>query len=314
MIAVTGAAGFIGSRVALSLAQKGERLILVDKLEAFKAHSYTSSIKSAPLIDAKPGFTEKMPIQPKLMIHMGAITDTGEKDPVKLAAWNTEATKVLWLYCAEHKIPFIYASSAATYGDGRLGFSDDHRKTRELKPLNPYGVSKHQFDLWALEQKIAPPGWWGLKFFNVYGANEEHKGAMASAVFHGFHQIQKTGALTLFRSHNPDYKDGEQARDFITVEDILSIIDFLRAARPESGLYNCGTGRATTYLEMADALFASLDKPVKINWIDTPEVYRAAYQYRTQAEMQKLKLAGYLTGFADIGAGVKRYAAKLLST
>jgi len=310
-VIVTGAAGFIGSQIAARILPSS--LILVDKLSLFKERGYnTSLLSSADIIEAEDVFFEALPSLGPLswIIHMGAITNTAETDKVALKKWNVDYTKHLWEYCTQNKVNFIYASSAATYGKGENSFSDDHSKVSNLKPLNLYGQSKQEFDLWALEQikgGLTPPLWYGLKFFNVFGPNEGHKGPMASSIWHGYNQVKNTGTMTLFKSHNPDFKDGEQARDFIFIDDILQIIDFLLGKKPASAIYNCGTGKAGTFLDVAHCLFESLGQTKKINWIDTPQQYRAAYQYRTEAMVDKLYKAGYTRAFTPLLEAVNKY-------
>ena len=218
----------------------------------------------------------------------------------------------IWVYCTAFRVPLIYASSAATYGSGELGYRDDHELVKKLQPLNPYGVSKNEFDKWALGEKISPPFWAGLKFFNVYGPNEYHKGRMASVIFHAYNQILTTGKVKLFRSHNPKYKDGEQLRDFIYVDDVCAVMYWMMEMKPASGLYNLGTGRARTFNDLVSAIFVSIDKPVTIEYIDTPEDIRDKYQYFTEADMNKLRRAGYDTSFCTLEAGVKDYVSHFL--
>jgi ADP-L-glycero-D-manno-heptose 6-epimerase len=321
MIVVTGAAGFIGSNIALSLcAQRpADSFLLIDHAELFKKYPYTHGISNKTYMDAEE-FLKKLALKEfsnsissdiSIVIHMGAITNTGEKDTEALAKWNSEYTKSVWKFCCENKIDFIYASSAATYGDGRQGFSDDHSGIKNLRPLNPYGQSKQDFDLWALEQSKSPPNWYGLKFFNVYGPNESHKARMASSIWHGYNEIKKNAVMTLFKSHNPDFKDGEQARDFIYIDDILNIVDFLIGDNPQSGIYNCGTGRASTFSELSESLFHNMNLTPKINFIPTPLEFRAGYQYKTEAVMTKLKSAGYHNEFTKLGDGVKKYLSSI---
>jgi ADP-L-glycero-D-manno-heptose 6-epimerase len=209
-------------------------------------------------------------------------------------------------------LPLIYASSAATYGGGEHGFDDSHALVPKLRPLNPYGWSKQQFDLWALEQAAAPPFWAGLKFFNVYGPNEYHKGRMASVIYHAFHQIQQTGKLRLFRSHRDEYADGEQLRDFVYVKDLTAVVRFLLTQAAPSGLYNLGTGQARSFNDLGRAVFASLDREPVIEYIDTPADIRAAYQYFTEAKMAKLRRAGYGHDFTSLETGVTDYVREYL--
>jgi ADP-L-glycero-D-manno-heptose 6-epimerase len=225
---------------------------------------------------------------------------------------NVEYSKNIWSYCAEKFIPLVYASSAATYGRGDLGYKDDHDLVEKLHPLNPYGISKNEFDKWALKQITHPPFWTGLKFFNVYGPNEYHKGRMASMIFHGFNQIQKTGKVKLFKSHKPEFKDGEQLRDFIYVEDVAAVCYWLIENRIASGLYNLGTGKARTFNDLVNATFAAMRKEPVIEYIDIPEDIRDKYQYFTEADMNKLKKAGYTKTFFSLEEGVDKYVRRFL--
>ncbi len=306
---ITGAYGFIGASAAHTLLDKGQPdLILVDKPEYAKTRGCVKGLEHLPFIDREKLFGEL----PKLknitaVIHLGACTDTGNHDETYMRKMNTDYTKKLWQWCSEQKIPLIYASSGATYGRGEEGYSDAHADIPKYKPLNVYGKSKHEFDLWALEQKTAPPRWYGLKFFNVYGMNENHKGRMASPIFHGFHQIQTTGKMSLFRSHKEGIADGEQKRDFVFVDDIVKLVLFCLEKNPPSGIYNCGTGQARTFVDLAKALFKAIGKEPNIEWIDTPEKFRAGYQYFTQADMTKMKKAGYSEPFLSIEEGVAKY-------
>jgi ADP-L-glycero-D-manno-heptose 6-epimerase len=316
MIIVTGAAGFIGSKLALIINKQepGEELLLVDHLGFFKVRPYCSSIEKKELFDAST-FLENLKNfkDVKSVIHMGAITNTAEKDEAALTKWNVEYSQRLWNYCSDRQIPFIYASSAATYGNGSNGFADSHDSLEKLLPLNLYGKSKHTFDLWALNQKSSPLNWYGLKFFNVFGPHESHKERMASSVWHGYQEITKTSAMTLFKSHNPNYKDGDQARDFIFIEDIINIVNFLLAKKPLSGIYNCGTGEASSFIDLSNALFSNLKLSPKIKWVDTPVEFRAGYQYKTQAQTDKLRAAGYTRSFTSMPEGVAEYLQYLKS-
>jgi ADP-L-glycero-D-manno-heptose 6-epimerase len=265
-------------------------------------------LESLPFIDREKLLGELPQLQNiTAVIHLGACTDTGNHDQAYMWKMNTDYTKKIWEWCAEKKIPLIYASSGATYGKGEEGYSDDHKDIPKYKPLNVYGRSKHEFDLWVLEQKAAPPRWYGLKFFNVYGMDENHKGRMASPIFHGFHEILKTGKQTLFRSHKEGIKDGEQKRDFIFVDDIVKLCLFCLEKNPPSGIYNCGTGQARTFLDVSKALFKAVGKESKIEWVETPEKFRAGYQYFTQANMAKMRNAGYQEPFLSIEEGVSKY-------
>ena len=336
MIILTGAAGFIGSQIAERLGQH-HRLILVDRPEHFRNRGYVDSGETTlvdwahgqdnresrhKILDREyfPKILQKIHRDDEVLvpkgekiewvIHLGACTDTAETRKDFLDTWNVEFSKSIWNWCAQEKVPLIYASSGATYGNGELGFSDSWETALQLKPMNPYGQSKQDFDLWVHEQihaKKMPPYWYGLKFFNVYGPHEGHKGPMASAVLHSFRHIQRTGSCKLFRSAKSDVKDGEQSRDFIHVDDIANIIDFMMDKKPKSALYNCGTGKARTFYSMMEALFAALDKPIKVDWIDTPEQYKKAYQYFTEADMSRLLAVGYDRPFKSLEDGVASY-------
>lgn len=310
-ILVTGAAGFVGARFVESTIKRGFPVVCVDQLSHFKTrpeHAELFKGPVGPLVDREQ-LWEWLAARPPLsaIVHLGACTRTTELDHAYLERINTEYSKKLWTYAFENKIPFIYASSAATYGAGEHGYVDNEALFSKLKPLNPYGESKQRFDLWALEQERlgkTPPQWSGFKFFNVYGFGERHKGPMASVVLQGFDQIQKTGRLKLFRSHREGIKDGEQKRDFIYVADVVKVLEFALHAPLSRGIYNLGTGRARSFLDLARATFGALGVAEAIDFIDTPEVLRERYQYFTQAEMQKLKAAGYAEPFTQLEDGV----------
>jgi ADP-L-glycero-D-manno-heptose 6-epimerase len=234
-------------------------------------------------------------------------------------ALNLEYSKQIWQYCTTKNIPLMYASSAATYGAGENGYNDAHDGVASLKPLNPYGVSKNEFDKWALTQTEGPANWTGLKFFNVYGPGEYHKGRMASVIFHSFNQIKETGKVKLFKSHKPDYQDGEQLRDFIYVKDVVSVIGWMlesmlgkKWASTNNGLYNLGTGEARSFIDLVRATFDGLAMDPNIEFIDMPMDIRETYQYFTEASMEKLKAAGYKTGFTSLEEGVQDYVAHYL--
>jgi len=309
-IAITGAAGFIGSCLVASLNASGfEQLILVDdfsdeqKVYNLKGKKYIHKVHRDQFIDwckAHPGTVQ-------YIFHLGARTDTTLHDYSIFKKLNVDYSKELWEYCTGEQIPLVYASSAATYGDGAFGYKDDERVIPSLIPLNAYGQSKNDFDIWALEQKHQPPFWAGLKFFNVYGPNEYHKKRMASVIFHAYRQIKERGYIKLFRSHNPDYKDGEQMRDFIYVKDVISVATWLMQQQPGSGIYNLGTGKARSFNALANAVFTTLHLPGKIDYIDTPEDIREKYQYFTEAEMSKLKKAGYTREFYTLEQGIADY-------
>lgn len=310
MIVLTGAAGFIGSCMLRKLNDEGfQDIVLVDDFSSegkrpnYEGKTYTRCVprhEFAAWVSGKEALIQ-------FVIHLGARTDTTEMDVGIFNQLNLAYSKMVWQLCAQHQIPLIYASSAATYGGGEWGYEDAHELVPRLRPLNPYGQSKNDFDAWALAQESAPFFWAGLKFFNVYGPNEYHKGRMASVVYHTFHQIQRTGRMRLFRSHHPDFNDGEQQRDFIYVKDVVEVIQFLMEERPRSGLYNLGTGTARTFQDLATQVFLSLDRDVLIEYIDTPKDIRANYQYFTQAAMYKLRENGYQRSFYSLEAGIDDY-------
>ena len=314
-ILITGAAGFIASQMAKLLNQKGfKQLYLVDDFSREDKKENFISLQFIELIDREhiQSFFERN-IQIDFVIHLGARTDTTEMDYSIHEYLNLNYSKIMWEYCTKNNVPIIYASSAATYGNGEFGYDDNHEVIEKLIPLNPYGVSKNEFDKFAIKETTTPPNWYGLKFFNVYGPNENHKGRMASVVYHAFHQIKKTGSLKLFRSHNPNYLDGEQMRDFIYVFDLVNVIFWLMKEKPSSGIYNLGSGKAETFLELGNAVFKALELEPKIDFIDTPEDIREKYQYFTEANMQKLIKSGYTDIFKNIEEGAIDYVKNYLS-
>ncbi len=258
-------------------------------------------------------YFEKVASQVEVVFHLGARTDTMSEDIQVFEKLNVRYSKDIWSICARYSIPLIYASSAATYGDGQFGFSDDHSGLVHLKPLNAYARSKHEFDIWTLTQKSTPPHWHGLKFFNVYGPNEGHKGRMASVIFHAWHQIRDTGKLKLFKSHRPDFNHGGQQRDFIYVKDVHDMMWNIYAAKPESGIYNVGTGIARTFEDLGKASFDALDVPVNIEYIDMPAELLDKYQYHTQADMTKWNKAGLDLPATPLEAGIKNYIQQYLN-
>ena len=317
MIVVTGAAGFIASFLAQELNQSGRNdLLLVDdfsrkdKVNNHKNIQCHSRIERTVFIDWFSNNHSKV----DFVFHLGARTYTTEMNYSIHEALNVNYSKDIWSICTSRKIPLIYASSAATYGLGEHGYTDDHEIVSKLAPLNPYGEAKNNFDKWVLNQTATPPFWVGVKFFNVYGPNENHKGRMASVVFHTFHQIQKTGGMKLFRSHNENYKDGEQLRDFIYVKDVVSILLFLAENKIASGLYNAGTGKARSFNDLASLTFRALDLKPNISFIYTPPDIRDKYQYFTEASMQKLITAGYSKSFHTLEEGVSDYVQNYLNT
>jgi ADP-L-glycero-D-manno-heptose 6-epimerase len=339
-IVVTGAAGFIGSCLVGFLNNAGfEKLILVDdfsikeKEPNLKGKKYISKVEREEFFD----WLEKENPEIYFFYHIGARTDTTEFDYSVHEHLNVEYSKKVWHYCAQKNVPLVYASSAATYGSGELGYKDDESIIEKLRPLNPYGISKNEFDKWALRQAQddtlrqaqddtlrqaqgdSPPKWAGLKFFNVYGPNEYHKGRMASVIFHSYNQIKKNGFVKLFKSHKKEFKDGEQLRDFIYVKDVLKICFwFLECWQKDpqtfiSGIYNVGTGKARSFNDLVNATFSALDKRTQIEYIDMPEDIRETYQYFTEADMDKIHAAGYSQPFYSLEDGIKDYVISYLS-
>jgi len=315
VILVTGAAGFIGSCMTGYLNRKGyNNIIIVDEFDDENKKPNYEDKKIIARIDRHELFDwlRNHPMQIDFVFHLGARTDTTEFDYAILEELNVDYSKKIWNYCVEKNIPLIYASSAATYGGGELGYKDDHELPYKLNPLNPYGKSKNEFDKWVLREKKQPPYWAGLKFFNVYGPNEYHKGRMASVIFHSFNQIKTSGKVKLFKSHTKEYKDGEQLRDFVYVKDVVDICYWLMNEKPASGLYNLGTGKARTFKDLVTAIFKSLDKELVIEYIDTPLDIRDKYQYFTEADMSKLSDAGYKEDFYSLEEGVETYVKNFL--
>ncbi|MGM0549435.1 MAG: ADP-glyceromanno-heptose 6-epimerase [Bacteroidota bacterium] len=315
MIIITGAAGFIGSNLLTKLNEENYKdIVLVDdfsktnKQMNFEGKAYSQKVDREEF----PQWLRENHRLVQFVFHIGARTDTAEFDEQVFNKLNLNYTKELWQLCTEFGLPMVYASSAATYGDGALGYDDKHELIPKLKPLNPYGESKNEFDKWALEQEKKPFFWAGLKFFNVYGPNEYHKGRMASVVYHAFNQIGETGGMKLFRSHRPDFKDGEQLRDFVYVKDVVEVLYFLMRHRKDSGIYNLGTGQARSFLDLTRATFKAMGKEENISFIDTPEDIRDKYQYFTEAKMEKLRGIGYDKPFTSLEEGVKDYVQNYL--
>jgi ADP-L-glycero-D-manno-heptose 6-epimerase len=310
MIVITGAAGFIGSCVLSRFNAEGlTNLVIVDdfsKREKEKNYSLKTYYQKVERRDFIAWLQNHFEIVEQV-IHIGARTDTTEFNVSLFDELNLNYTKAIWTICAQHNIPLIYASSAATYGLGEFGYEDDEAIIPKLKPLNPYGDSKNDFDKWAITEKHRPPHWYGLKFFNVYGPNEYHKDRMASVIFHAFNQIKQNGKVKLFRSHNPHYADGGQLRDFVYVKDVLNVIWFLYKNKPKNGIYNLGSGKARTFLDLAKATFSALGKESVIDFIDTPADIRDKYQYFTEAKMVKLISQGYKHPFTSLEDGVRDY-------
>jgi ADP-L-glycero-D-manno-heptose 6-epimerase len=316
-IVVTGTAGFIGSVMVQLLNEKGlTNLLLVDdfgveeKRKNWEQKQYTKVIERQAFLDQLMNDEYEIDI----IIHLGARTDTTEFNYAIHEELNVAYSKSLWQYATAKQIPLIYASSAATYGSGEQGYEDSHSILDQLVPLNPYGVSKNEFDKWAIAQTEQPPLWTGLKFFNVYGPNEGHKARMASVIFHAFNQIKSTGVVKLFKSHRTEFKDGEQLRDFIYVKDLVAVIEWMMQAMlsnewntSKNGLYNLGTGKARSFYDLAANTFIAQGLIPNIEFIDMPLDIRDKYQYFTEANMNKLRSAGYDKPFSTLEEGVADY-------
>ncbi|STO31848.1 ADP-L-glycero-D-manno-heptose-6-epimerase [Fusobacterium necrogenes] len=326
MIIVTGAAGMIGSAMVWKLNEMGRNdIVVVDKLRTeekwlnLRKRDYADWVDRDELFNwlANSANAEKI----TGVVHMGACSATTERDGDFLMENNYGYSKKLWDFCAIRQIPYIYASSAATYGAGELGYNDDvtPEELKKLQPLNKYGYSKKIFDDWAFKQSIAPKQWCGLKFFNVYGPQEYHKGRMASMVFHTFNQYRDNGGVKLFKSYRDEFKDGEQLRDFVYLKDVVDVIYFLLTEKVESGVYNIGTGKARSFLDLAMATMraASNNSELKVEdvveFIPMPEDLKGKYQYFTQATMEKLKRAGYTKKFTSLEDGVRDYVQNYLA-
>ncbi|HMX39208.1 MAG TPA: ADP-glyceromanno-heptose 6-epimerase [Saprospiraceae bacterium] len=326
MIVVTGAAGFIGSCMIRRLNEAGYTDVLAvdefsrpDKMRNLEGKQTCGQVQRMNFLR----WLERHHAEVEAVLHLGARTDTTEQDKTIFDELNLEYSKALWMLCAGFHIPLYYASSAATYGLGELGYSDDHALIPRLRPLNPYGQSKQDFDEWVLERlQPAPDGqgnaadawaWAGFKFFNVYGPNEYHKGRMASVIMHTARKIKQTGGMQLFRSHRPDFADGHQSRDFIYVKDVVDVLLFFLENRPPNGIYNLGTGKARTFLDLATSTFGALHLEPNISFIDTPADIRDTYQYFTQADMGKLRAAGYHEPFYGLEEGIADYVQRYLT-
>ncbi|GAB4301112.1 MAG: ADP-glyceromanno-heptose 6-epimerase [Ignavibacteriaceae bacterium] len=317
MLVVTGGAGFIGSAIVWRLNQLGEnKIMIVDELgtgEKWKnlvGLNYSDFIHKDDFISMV--LDDQVPFETESVIHMGANSSTTEKDADYLLFNNYEYTRELAKYSVRKNIRFVYASSAATYGDGSLGFDDDEDLLEKLRPLNMYGYSKQMFDLWAkrndLLKSIA-----GIKYFNVFGPNEYHKGDMRSVVHKAFEQINSTGKVRLFKSENPGYKDGEQKRDFIYVKDAVEMTIFLLKNKNVNGIFNVGAGEARSWNDLVYALFKALNKPVNIEYIDLPDDLKEKYQYFTEANLDKIKKAGYTKPSTKLEEGVTDYVKNYLT-
>ena len=315
MIVVTGAAGFIGSCFVSKLNELGYNdVVAVDDFSKIEKDKNLAGKQLTAKVERNlfMAWLDNNQKQVQAIVHLGARTDTTEFDKSIFDELNLNYSKEVWLKCVEYGLPLIYASSAATYGLGENGYDDNHDIISQLVPLNPYGDSKNDFDKWAVRQKEKPLFWAGLKFFNVYGPNEYHKGRMASVIFHTFNQIKKTGAMKLFASHNPNYNDGEQMRDFVYVKDVVSVISFLMEERPESGIYNLGSGKARTFKALAESTFKAMNAEPNISFVPTPEDIRDTYQYFTEANMEKLIGQGFSEGFSSLEEGVNDYVSNYL--
>lgn len=310
MIVVTGAAGFIGSVMVGKLNNKGfTDIVPVDDFSRPEKVKNLANKAIREKVDRNIFFDwlEKNHRDVDFIFHLGARTDTTEFDMSIFDELNLNYSKEMWHACVKYGIPLVYASSAATYGMGELGYDDKHEIIADLKPLNPYGESKNEFDKWVLQQREKPVFWAGLKFFNVYGPNEFHKGRMASVIFHSYLQIKDNGLVKLFRSHKEGYEDGMQLRDFVYVKDVADVMYFLMTYREKSGIYNLGTGKARAFLDLAKGTFRALNLEPNIEFIDTPEDIRDKYQYFTEANMSKLINIGYDKSFYSLENGIEEY-------
>ena len=317
MIVVTGAAGFIGSQLVSRLNHEGFLdIVLVDDFTNREKKKNYSNLKFTKKVDRKEfvKWLKKNENQVQFIFHLGARTDTAETNVELFNKLNLDYSKEVWRLCVEYGLALVYASSAATYGDGTNGYSDSHEVVKDLKPLNPYGDSKNDFDKWALEQEHKPYFWAGLKFFNVYGPGEGHKNRMASVVLHTFRQVNETGGMKIFRSHNPEFKDGEQTRDFVYVKDVCKVCYHMMINRltTPSGLYNLGSGLGRTFKDLVTSTFKSMGLEPRISFIDTPEDIRDTYQYFTEADLNKLRSAGYNEEFTSLEDGIEDYVSNYL--
>ncbi|MBC7744406.1 MAG: ADP-glyceromanno-heptose 6-epimerase [Flavobacterium sp.] len=315
MIIITGAAGFIGSCLIQKLNEEGYfDLVLVDEFSNSNKNKNFEGKRFSKKVPREEfsAWLQQNQLLVQFVFHIGARTDTTESDVALFNHLNLNYTKEIWRLCVEFGLPFVYASSAATYGLGNQGYDDNETLIPNLKPLNPYGDSKNEFDKWALLQERKPYFWAGLKFFNVYGPNEYHKGRMASVIYHTFNQINKLGSMKLFQSHKSDFKDGEQMRDFVYVKDVINVLFFLMHHRKNSGIYNLGSGKARTFSDLAINTFKILNKKIQISFIPTPEDIRSTYQYFTEAKMEKLRSIGYHHSFFTLEEGIEDYVTNYL--
>lgn len=321
MYVVTGAAGFIGARFVEAARKTGAQIVSVDAMRPANTFATRAEHRGVDFgtkldIDELAGFLDRQdPTAVSAVVHLGACTDTMELDEAVHERLNVAYSKMLWSWCSARKVPLVYASSAATYGAGDGGWDDDEARLPSLEPLNPYGWSKHRFDLWALDREregAQPPAWAGFKFFNVYGFGERHKGRMASVVLHGFDQIRASGKMKLFKSHEPGIADGDQRRDFVYVEDLVDVLMYAASGAIPRGIFNLGTGKARSFEDLAKATFRALAKEPNIEFIDMPAPLRERYQYFTEATMGRLRSAGYDKPFTSLEDGVARYVRRLI--
>jgi ADP-L-glycero-D-manno-heptose 6-epimerase len=317
MIVITGAAGFISSCLISKLNDNGfTDIVAVDdfsnniKLRNWNTKKIRCTLERKLFFD----WLKDNQQQVEFIFHLGARTDTTEFNKQIFDELNLNYSRAIWHACVQYHIPLVYASSAATYGSGEFGYNDNESLIPQLKPLNPYGDSKNDFDNWALTQEKKPFFWAGLKFFNVYGPNEYHKGRMASVIFHAYHQIRETGQMKLFKSHRNHFNDGEQMRDFIYVKDVVDVCYFLMHHRKNSGIYNVGSGKARSFNNLVKQTFLSLGVIENIEYIDMPADIRETYQYFTEANMEKLKNIGYHCTFHSLEEGIDDYIKNYLST
>jgi ADP-L-glycero-D-manno-heptose 6-epimerase len=313
---VTGAAGFIGSAFVRSCQARGIPVISVDRPSHFVDRTEHRGTHFGQIVDREGLFEWLKNESPRLsgIVHMGACSRTTETDEAFLKRNNVEYSQKLWMHATREKLPFVYASSAATYGDGSSGYDDNESVIERLQPLNLYGMSKQIFDLWALDQEkkgFQPTSWAGFKFFNVYGLGERHKLGQASVVLHAFDQIKSTGGTKLFKSHKDGIADGHQKRDFVFVDDVVAVLHFALEKRLARGIFNLGSGQARSFLDLARAVFLSLGQPEKIQFVETPLNIRDKYQYFTQAAMSRLRGQGYPQPFTSLEEGVKKYVEQL---
>ncbi|MAL79242.1 MAG: ADP-glyceromanno-heptose 6-epimerase [Sneathiella sp.] len=321
MVLVTGGAGFIGSNIVAALSERGEKIVVCDWLESGDKWKNIAKSTICDFVDPDDleGWLNRNDSRFRAIIHMGAISATTETNGDLILKRNFAPTRMLWRFATDNAIPFIYASSAATYGDGSAGFNDaeSEEALSRLHPLNLYGWSKHAFDKFVAREikrgAVTPPQWAGLKFFNVYGPNEYHKGNMKSVIAQCYPKVISGEAVTLFKSHHPDYEDGGQLRDFVYVQDCVNVILWLLDNPEVSGLFNLGTGKARSFKDLAAAVFAAAGMDEKISYVDTPEQIRDKYQYFTEADMQKLRAAGFGGNFRSLEDGITDYVTNYLS-